>query len=564
MKFIHLIVTIVLYTLPGYCQQKPGVVINEFMADPAPVIGLPNYEWVELLNTTDTAINLMGWRIADGAGTSNLFDAYILPPGGYLIVCGHSALAALSVYGPAISVTNFPSLNNSGDIIQIKNAAGNVIHELSYTLDWYKDDVKKEGGYSIELIDFRKICMGAAVYTASTDVSGGTPGKVNATVHQPLHISPPVVTACTLTGPSAISLFFSSPPDSNVFTPANFEFKPQINITAITYNATTPNNVIVSLVNNIAPSVLYRLTLSNISNCLGQVSPDTTITFALTEIADDNDILLNEIMVNPYPGAYDYIEIYNNSNKILDASQLKIASRNSSGNITASRSISGIVTYIMPENYYVITEDADNLLLHYFVAEKAHIIPLKTPVYGNMQGTVVILNESNKVIDEVNYNEKWHHPLLVNAKGVALERAAHTVATQNPKNWHSAAASAGYGTPAAINSQLITENMPGVHIEAEPKVFSPNGDGQNDQVRLKYQMPESGYAGTVTIFNTGGVAVKTICKNCLMASPEGYWTWDGKNDRQQQLLPGNYIVLMDVFNPKGQKKQLKTLVTLVK
>ena len=121
MKFIHLIVTIVLYTLPGYCQQKPGVVINEFMADPAPVIGLPNYEWVELLNTTDTAINLMGWRIADGAGTSNLFDAYILPPGGYLIVCGHSALAALSVYGPAISVTNFPSLNNSGDIIQIKH-----------------------------------------------------------------------------------------------------------------------------------------------------------------------------------------------------------------------------------------------------------------------------------------------------------------------------------------------------------------------------------------------------------------------------------------------------------
>lgn len=564
MKLIHFIVVIVSYSLPAYCQQKPMVVINEFMADPSPVIGLPNYEWVELFNTTDTAINLLGWRIADGAGSSNPFGAYSLPPGGYVIICGNSAINALSAFGSAIGVTNFPSLNNSGDLIQIRNADGNIIHELNYTLDWYKDDIKKEGGYSIELIDPTKICLGAGAYIASTDISGGTPGKVNATINQPLHIQPPVLVTYTLINPSTINLYFNSPPYSNSLIPANFVFTPEIKIATITYNITNPNNVIVTFANNISPSVLYTLTLTNINNCLEQVSPDTSITFALTEIAAPKDILLNEILVNPYPGANDYIEVYNNSTKILDASHLKIATRNSSSNITSVRNIANTTTYLLPENYYVVTEDADNLLLHYFVTEKAHIIPLKLPVYGNVQGTVVILNEKDTVIDELNYNEKWHHPLLVNAKGVALERTSHTVATQNPENWHSAAASVGYGTPTAKNSQLIAENISGININAAPSVFSPNGDGQNDQVRLNYQMPENGYVGNITIFNTGGAAVKTICKNCLMASPEGHWVWDGRNDRQQLLPPGNYIVLLDVFNTKGQKKQLKTLVTLVK
>ena len=48
--------------------NRYDIVIDELMADPTPQIGLPNNEWIELRNTSATAINLLGWRIGDAIG----------------------------------------------------------------------------------------------------------------------------------------------------------------------------------------------------------------------------------------------------------------------------------------------------------------------------------------------------------------------------------------------------------------------------------------------------------------------------------------------------------------
>ncbi|MBP5708871.1 MAG: lamin tail domain-containing protein, partial [Bacteroidales bacterium] len=39
------------------------VVITEIMADPTPVVGLPEVEYIEILNRTDEDIYLDGWTI---------------------------------------------------------------------------------------------------------------------------------------------------------------------------------------------------------------------------------------------------------------------------------------------------------------------------------------------------------------------------------------------------------------------------------------------------------------------------------------------------------------------
>ena len=54
----------------GQVANRYDIVIDELMADPAPVTGLPNNEWIELRNTSLSAINLSGWRIGDAGGQS--------------------------------------------------------------------------------------------------------------------------------------------------------------------------------------------------------------------------------------------------------------------------------------------------------------------------------------------------------------------------------------------------------------------------------------------------------------------------------------------------------------
>ena len=67
---------------------------------------------------------------------------------------------------------------------------------------------------------------------------------------------------------------------------------------------------------------------------------------------------------------------------------------------------------------------------------------------------MVGLNFQGIVVDEVKYKDDWHFQLIDNAEGVALERIDPGKPGQDPDNWHSAASTAGYGTPTYKNSQF--------------------------------------------------------------------------------------------------------------
>ncbi|MBK5272217.1 MAG: lamin tail domain-containing protein, partial [Bacteroidia bacterium] len=71
MKLVKpLLFTIALFPVFLFAQNQYDVIIDEFMADPTPMIGLPNNEWLELKNTTTAPINLQNWRIGDLTGQS--------------------------------------------------------------------------------------------------------------------------------------------------------------------------------------------------------------------------------------------------------------------------------------------------------------------------------------------------------------------------------------------------------------------------------------------------------------------------------------------------------------
>jgi hypothetical protein len=180
MKLFSLLLLILLVSAALQAQNRYDVVIDEIMADPAPQIGLPNNEWLELKNTTTASINLQNWRIGDATGQSGPMPNFVLQPDSFVIVCTASAVVAMSAFGTTISVTSFPSLDNDGDQLFLKAANGKTIHAVSYTSAWYQNEVKKDGGWTLEMIDTKSPCAGSSNWKASVNTNGGSPGKKNA------------------------------------------------------------------------------------------------------------------------------------------------------------------------------------------------------------------------------------------------------------------------------------------------------------------------------------------------------------------------------------------------
>jgi len=161
-------------------QALPNdVVINEIMADPDPVLGLPAYEYVELFNRTDTLISLTNWSFSMGT-TVKIFPACTIPAGGYLLLAHADAKALLEPFGSTIALfTSKTSLVNDGQTLVLKDASGTEISSVTYAKSWYGSTSKDDGGWSLEQKDASVISGGAANWQASVDVTGGTPGRRN-------------------------------------------------------------------------------------------------------------------------------------------------------------------------------------------------------------------------------------------------------------------------------------------------------------------------------------------------------------------------------------------------
>jgi len=544
------------------------VVIHEMMIDPSPMVGLPNFEWIELKNNANHAINLMGYRLGDGSGQSGPIPNYILLPDGMVILCSSNAANILSLLGPTISVTSFPSLDNTAGILILKSSTNEIIHSISYSDSWYKNPLKKQGGWTLEMIDSHNPCGGGNNWKSSIDNSGGTPGKKNSVGAENLDQSKPKLLRAFALDSLRLVLVFDEPMDSlKAALKENYTIDGGIGIPLFA-SALAPlfDRIIINLANPLVRNKIYSLKVSSVADCVGNridKSNDTT-QVGLSEQALKNDVVINEILFNPTPSATDYVEIYNRSNKILDLRQLYIANRNTTGTIGNLVQLSAESNLIFPKEFRVITASVAMVKSNYIVLNKEAFLEIESmPSFNDDRGTVVILNSQGEITDELTYNEKWHFKLIDNFEGVALERVNYNALTQSAENWHSAATATGYGTPTYKNSQYHSNDGLVGEIRLSPEIFSPDNDGQDDFATMGYHFPEPGYIANITIFNAMGRPIRYLQKNSLCGTT-GTFLWDGLGEKNQLLAVGVYIIFTEIFNLKGIKKQFKNEIVLAR
>jgi hypothetical protein len=551
----------------SYAQpaNRFDVVISEIMADPAPPVGLPNAEYIELRNVSATAFNLSGWRISDATGTATINTSFLLQPDSLVILCATTNVGAFSAFGRTIGVPSFPSLNNDGEVLTLRSPQNRVIHAVQYSSAWYGNDVKREGGWSLEMIDATNPCTGKENWSASLNALGGTPGKLNSINGTLPDTEPPRVKKTYAPDNVTVAVVFDEPLDSAVAAVRTNYLLPGFTVMSALPQPPLFHTVHLTLHTSLQPGIVYELTINHVADCKGNtIGAFNKIRAGVAEPAKSNDVVVNEILFNPRPGAYDFVEFYNRSKKIIDASKLLIANRNSSGAAAAMRNLSEEPFYLFSGDYLVVTQNKASLQKEYLVKNDEAVLTLSSmPSFPDDKGTVLLLTTAGDVVDEVAYDKAWHFALLNNPEGVSLERIHPDVPSQHKDSWHSAAATAGYGTPSYLNSQHNKTEATVGTIDVSPPVFSPDNDGRDDIATIRYQLTETGYLANVFIFDAAGRLVRHLAKNELL-SLEGFWKWDGLGENQNKLPIGTYIVYTEIFKLDGKKKSFKNTVVLAR
>ena len=551
------------------------VLITELMADPTPVVGLPDVEWVELRNTSGFDINLQGWRIGKPTGQSGPMLSYNLRADSFVIVCTGSAVAALSPFGPTISVASFPSLNNTGDLLYLRSPQGTLIHSVNYTDAWYQNELKKAGGWTLEMQDTNNPCSGISNWKASTHPSGGTPGKLNAVNGTNADNKAPSLVRAYATDSVTVVLVFNEPLDSTAAARiAAYSISNGIGITQATPLSFVFNRVQLRLSTPLLRNIIYTVTATGLTDCAGNVIGNAkTARVGLFESLLSYDVVVNEILFNPFPTSNDYIEVYNRSNKIISLRNMYLANRNSSGVISSITQVSTEDYLLFPQDFIVFTANATLVKTTYVANNPDAFIEMSMPSFSDDAGNVILLNEQGAVVDDIPYKDDWHFALISNDEGVALERINYEdTARDNPatfnideqaQNWHSAATNIGYGTPTYRNSQFRIDAMVQGTIQLTPETISPDNDGLDDFATINYNFPEPGYVANITIFDAAGRPVRYLQRNALCGT-QGFFRWDGLGDRAQQLPVGIYVVYTEVFNLGGKTKKFKSVVVLAR
>jgi hypothetical protein len=525
--------------------QFAEIIISEIMADPTPSVNLPEDEYLELLNRTSKRLLLKDLILADVKDKVKIPHG-IIEPYERVILTKTTASEAFSEYARSFGIPNWPTLNNAGDQIMILDTSLQVIHHVNYTNDWYDNDEKKGGGWSLELIDETNFCSGNKGWTSSNGLLGGTPGSINSMQSNLPDMTVPNITeAFAITADSILIRF-----DEGLTN-----FLPEIaisNLLVIDYFYTNySQDELLINVASMQPRIRYEISVARIIDCAGNINDEEMASIFLPEIAGDDDIILSEILFNPRNEGVDFIEIYNNSAKYISLLNWQLSNGPSITNISATR-------ILAPYSFRVFTTLPVSILEEYPNADGEKIFKQEIPAMPNERGSVVLFNDQQHEQDGVNYDEAWHFPYLASVDGISLERINFTYPANLSSNWASAAAFENYATPGYQNSQAGSEKNKAV-LSVSPQVIVPDANGRDDFTTIILDQP--GSMASITIYNLQGQIIKQLANNALVGN-SSIFTWDGTDNSGAIVSLGHYIVVANIISTSGTTQTIREKVVV--
>ncbi len=553
---------IVLRTHTGTPVAGDSLVVNEIMYSP----GVQEPEWIEVYNRGTGPVDLRDWTIADALaapGKKITGSPVSVQSGDHAVLTGDSAgllRARPDIPSRVVPVAGFPSLNNSGDVIRLFNVSGRQIDSVAYFPLW-------GGGVSVsmERIDPVGPSGAAANWATCVDSSGATPGRPNS-----VRIRNDDVRAGRL-------IVIADPRITNVTVRAlvhNAGRKPSESCTVRVFDnlrrdsAGNAEEMLASMEQpeSIAPgdSAWCEGVLSNpvpgkhLLVAFVEYGPDErpANNMSATEVnvpIPSGALIINEILFAPLAGMPEYVELLNVSGTTLDIWDCCVTDRPApSGSINRWVLSSG-PRRIQPEQFFVLASDSS--IFSRFPAfhgnrESGHIIGQSSGLGFNNDGdAVVLLAPYGTPIDSVEYSSSWHTKDIGETAGRSLEKIHPALDGRDFRNWGTSVSPYG-GTPGFVNSIAVQHLPPVAHLSCAPNPFSPDGDGRDDVVIIRHQLPLRSGLVRIRLFDVRGRKIRELL-NSVPAGAYGDVVWDGRDDAGRPARIGIYVVFLEGIDGQG-------------
>jgi hypothetical protein len=268
-------------------------------------------------------------------------------------------------------------------------------------------------------------------------------------------------------------------------------------------------------------------------------------------------VIINEIFYKPLPGLCEWVELFNPGPGPVNLAGWRFADSHGIADTSQQMVLPQNPLWIDPGGYAILSEDSTVLDFS---------LPMNTPLYvggsqwnalNNAGDSLMIFDVSLHPVDSVFYLDDWSHT----GNGVSLERINPSHASNDPVNWADCVVTE-HATPGRANSVLIQPSAGEAMLQCEPNPFSPDGDGRDDQLFIRYHLPFATTQMNIKIFDVRGRLVRWLMNNQAVGSA-GEVIWDGKHGNGVTATIGMYIVYMEAINASlGIHKSAKRTVVL--
>ncbi len=411
--------------------QKQELLFSEIMFDPEPSKGLANAEYLEMYNAGKFPISLKGIKITDGSGTSILPD-FTLKPDAFLLLYAASD-SSLFQGKFSVPLANFPSLNNSGDRLQMIGTDGLIIDDVSYDMSWFGTSALPDGGISLSLIYPTNLCEGKKAWAASKESIGGSPGERNLGWNiLPDTIAPVLCTYQTINQTKILLVF----DDKTSLGKLKYLFNSDSIEADFVWSSFSNDSFIFNWL-PLAERETRMFQLNNWSDCSGnQLNQQAGVFYMTASEAYQNDVLIHEVLFDTEFNN-EFVELFNKSDRLI---QLK--------NMLLKRGSSFIK---LPE--YLLYPDS------FVVLCKEPNINFKNPLAFSsfpslsLSDSLFLFNSLGFRVHEVYYNQNWYHDEF---KKQQKSWSIEMIDSENPctgmTNWTASANNEFRHTAGLVNS----------------------------------------------------------------------------------------------------------------